>query len=164
MAVLALLLNASMEPLTVVTGRRAVLLLLSGKAEVVEAGDARFRHERGSVAVPAVLRLLRYVRVPYRRTVPLSRRAVLTRDRGTCAYCSKAATTMDHVQPRSRGGQHRWENVVAACRSCNGTKDDRLLSELGWTLTFRPQAPQATLYVVLRYEQQDVWKPYLALA
>lgn len=114
--------------------------------------------------MPAVLRLFRFVKVPRRSAVPVSRRAVLTRDGGACAYCSRPATTVDHVRPRSRGGQHRWENVVAACRSCNGTKDDRLLSELGWTLTSEPQAPKATVYVVFRYEQQDAWKPYLALA
>jgi 5-methylcytosine-specific restriction endonuclease McrA len=164
MAVFALLLNASMEPLTVVSARRAVLLVLSGKAEVLEPGDRSFRHERGSVTVPVVLRLLRFVKVPYRAGVPLTRKSVLSRDAGRCAYCLGAATTMDHVQPRSRGGRHSWDNVVAACRTCNARKDDRLLSELGWTLTFTPQAPRAALYLVFRYEQQDEWKPYLALA
>jgi 5-methylcytosine-specific restriction endonuclease McrA len=163
-AVHALLLNASMEPLNVVSGRRAVLLILRGKAEMVEPGDEYFRHERGAVAVPAVLRLLRFVKVPYRSTVPLTRKAVLARDHGLCAYCSKAATTMDHVTPRSRGGQHSWENIVAACQLCNARKDDHLLSELGWTLTFRPFAPRATFYVVFRYEPQEAWKPYLAPA
>jgi len=76
MAVHALLLNASMEPLKVVSGRRAVLLILSGKAEMVEPGDEYFRHERGTVAVPAVLRLLKFVKVPYRTTVPLTRKAM----------------------------------------------------------------------------------------
>ena len=76
MATVALLLNASFEPLKVVSARRAVVLVLSGKAEVVEAGDARFRYEHGEVTVPAVLRLVKFVRVPYRATVPLTRRAV----------------------------------------------------------------------------------------
>jgi hypothetical protein len=163
-AVHALLLNASMEPLNVVSGRRAVLLILRGKAEMVEPGDEYFRHAQGAVAVPAVLRLLRFVKVPYRSTVPLSRKTVLARDHGLCAYCSKTANTMDHVTPRSRGGQHRWENVVAACQLCNAKKDDHLLSELGWTLTFKPFAPKATLYVVFRYEPQEAWRPYLAPA
>ena len=164
MAVNALLLNASMEPLKVVSGRRAVLLILSGKAEMLEPGDEYFRHERGSVAVPAVLRLLKFVKVPYRSTVPLTRKAVLARDNDSCAYCSKVAITMDHVIPRSRGGQHRWENIVAACQSCNAKKDDHLLSELGWSLKFKPHAPKATLYVVFRYQQQEAWRPYLAFA
>jgi len=163
-ATVALLLNASFEPLKVVSAKRAVVLVLSGKAEMVEPGDARYRHERGEVVVPAVLRLVKFVRVPYRTTVPLTRRAVLARDGGLCAYCSGAADTIDHVQPRAHGGQHRWENVVAACRSCNNRKDDRTLAQVGWALNFKPHAPKATLYVVFRHEQQEAWRPYLALS
>jgi 5-methylcytosine-specific restriction endonuclease McrA len=163
MAVHALLINADYQPLKVVSARRAIVLILSGKAEMVEPGDEYFRHERGAVAVPAVLRLLKFVKVPYRSTVPLTRKAVVSRDHGLCAYCSKTATTMDHVVPRSKGGPHRWENIVAACQSCNAKKDDRLLSELGWSLKVKPFAPKATLYVVFRNEQQEAWKPYLAL-
>jgi 5-methylcytosine-specific restriction endonuclease McrA len=163
-ATVALLLNASFEPLKVVSAKRAVVLVLSGKAEMVEPGDARYRHERGEVIVPAVLRLVKFVRVPYRTTVPLTRRAVLARDRGVCAYCSGAADTIDHVQPRGHGGQHRWENVVAACKPCNAKKDDRTLVQLGWALDFKPCAPKATLYVVFRHEQQEAWRPYLALS
>ncbi len=145
MAAVALLLNASFEPLKVVSAKRAVVLVLSGKAEMVEPGDARYRHERGEVVVPAVLRLVKFVRVPYRTTVPLSRRAVLARDGGLCAYCSGAADTVDHVQPRAHGGQHRWDNVVAACRSCNNRKDDKALAQVGWALNFKPYAPNAAL-------------------
>lgn len=160
----ALLLNASMEPLKVVSARRAVILVLSGKAEVVEPGDVPFRHEHGEVLVPAVLRLIKFVRVPYRTTVPLSRRAVLARDGGLCAYCATAADTMDHVVPRARGGAHHWQNVAAACRPCNAKKDDHTLAEIGWELMITPLAPRATLYVVFRYEQQEAWTPYLARA
>jgi 5-methylcytosine-specific restriction endonuclease McrA len=160
----ALLINADFMPLKVVSARRAVVLVLSGKAEMVEPGKSRYRSEHGEVVVPAVLRLVRFVKVPYRSTVPLTRRAVLARDHGLCAYCFKAADTMDHVVPRSRGGAHRWENVVAACRPCNAKKDDHTLAELGWTLRVQPFVPKASLYVVFRYEQQEAWKPYLAVA
>jgi 5-methylcytosine-specific restriction endonuclease McrA len=163
-ATVALLLNASFEPLKVVSAKRAVVLVLSGKAETVEPGDARYRHERGEVVVPAVLRLVKFVRVPYRVTVPLTRRAVLARDCGLCAYSSATADTIDHVQPRAHGGQHHWENVVAACRSCNNRKDDRTLAQVGWALNFKPYAPKATLYVVFRHEQQEAWRPYLAVS
>jgi 5-methylcytosine-specific restriction endonuclease McrA len=163
-ATVALLLNASFEPLDVVSAKRAVVLLLSGKAEMVEPGDTRYRHQRGEVVVPAVLRLMRFVRVPYRTMVPLTRRAVLARDGGVCAYCAGPADTIDHVHPRAHGGQHRWENVVAACKPCNAKKDDRTLAQLGWSLTFTPFAPKATLYVVFRHEQQEAWRPYLALS
>ncbi len=138
MTAFALLLNASMEPIRVVPARRALVLILTGKAEPVEEGErpAMFRSSSGSIAVPAVLRLCKYVKIPYRATVPLSRKAVLARDNKTCQFthCGKAGDTMDHVVPRSRGGGHTWENVVTACRKCNGKKDDKSLEQLGWTL------------------------------
>ena len=90
--------------------------------------------ERLAVPVPTVVRLAHFVRVPYRREVPLTRRAVLDRDAHDCVYCGTRADTIDHVRPRSRGGAHVWTNVVAACARCNHRKGDRLLSELGWHL------------------------------
>ena len=67
------------------------------------------------------------MRVPYRNRVPLSRRAVFARDGHRCQYCNRAAENIDHVVPRSRGGPHTWDNVVASCRACNARKEDRLL-------------------------------------
>ena len=100
----ALVLNATYEPLCVVPLRRAVVLVLAEKAVVVESGDGVMRSARASMPVPSVVRLSRYVRVPYRREVPLTRRAVLDRDRHACVYCGSRADTIDHVRPRSRGG------------------------------------------------------------
>lgn len=163
MTAFALLLNASMEPIRVVPAKRALMLLLSGKAEPVEEGErpSVWRSSSGSIVVPAVLRLLSYVKIPYRATVPLNRTAVLARDKRTCQYCHGAGDTMDHVVPRARGGKHVWENVVAACKRCNAKKDDKLLSEIGWTLSFRPYAPKAWFYVVFRFELDPAWVPYL---
>jgi 5-methylcytosine-specific restriction endonuclease McrA len=127
-----LVLNASYEPLCIVPLRRAVVLVLAEKAVVVEEGETLLRSERLAMNAPTVVRLSRYVRVPYRRAVPLTRRAVLARDGHRCAYCSARADTIDHVLPRSRGGGHIWTNVVAACARCNHRKGDRLLSEMGW--------------------------------
>src|SRR6185437_16946024 len=136
-----LLLNATFEPLAVVTAKRAVVLMLTGKAECVEATlDGVFHSENLTIPAPSVMRLSRYVRVPYRRAVPMTRAGVLRRDGRRCAYCGRRADTIDHVVPRSRGGGHTWENCVAACRLCNSKKADRLLSELGWTLE-RPPRP-----------------------
>jgi len=114
-----LLLNATFEPLAVVTAKRAVLLMLSGKAELVQAAleGGAFRSESLSVAMPSVMRLSRYVRVPYRSTVPMTRAGVLRRDGRVCAYCAKRADTIDHVVPRSRGGMHTWDNCVASVPS-----------------------------------------------
>src|SRR6185295_334280 len=115
-----LLLNATFEPLAVVTAKRAVVLMLAGKAECVQAAlEGAFHSESLTIAAPSVMRLSRYVRVPYRRPVPMTRAGVLRRDGRRCAYCARRADTIDHVVPRSRGGAHTWENCVAACRTCN---------------------------------------------
>jgi 5-methylcytosine-specific restriction endonuclease McrA len=162
-AVYALLLNASFEPLRVIPARRAVLLLLSGKAEPVASGEqpAYFRSATQVIEIPAVVRLTYQVRIPYRATAPLTRRALLARDEKTCQYCFQPGNTIDHVVPRARGGQHCWENVVAACNRCNATKDDRLLEEIGWSLRFKPYAPRAWFYVVFTFQLDPAWAPYL---
>ena len=113
----ALVLNATYEPLCVVPLRRAVVLVLAEKAVIVEAGDEVMHSERTSIPVPTVVRLSHFVRVPYRREVPLTRRAVLDRDSHQCVYCGNRADTIDHVRPRSRGGEHVWTNVVAGVRA-----------------------------------------------
>lgn len=162
-----LLLNATFEPLAVVTAKRAVLLMLSGKAECVQAAleGAAFRSENLTIPAPSVMRLSRYVRVPYRRQVPMTRAGVLRRDRRSCAYCGKRADTIDHVVPRSRGGTHCWENCVAACRSCNSRKADRLVEELGWKLGVTPRIPTRPGGVlVLTTEPHPAWEPWLAAA
>jgi 5-methylcytosine-specific restriction endonuclease McrA len=159
----ALVLNATYEPLCVVPLRRAVVLVLAEKAVIVEAGSDVMHSERTSIQVPTVVRLSHYVRVPYRREVPLTRRAVLDRDAHLCMYCGVRADTIDHVRPRSRGGQHIWTNVVAACARCNHRKGDRLLSELGWHLKVKPAQPPATVAVVMGWAKRDpAWQRYLS--
>ena len=158
----ALVLNATYEPLCVVPMRRAVVLVLAEKAVVVEAGAGVLHSARSEMPVPTVVRLSRYVRVPYRREVPLTRRAVLDRDTHQCAYCGVRADTIDHVRPRSRGGEHIWTNVVAACARCNHRKGDRLLSELGWHLAAHPVQPPATVAVVMGWAKREPsWQRYL---
>lgn len=163
-----LLLNATFEPLAVVTAKRAVLLMLSGKAECVQAAleGGAFRSENLSVVAPSVMRLSRYVRVPYRSSVPMTRAGVLRRDGRICAYCGKRADTIDHVIPRSRGGMHSWENCVAACRACNSRKADRLLTELGWTLRIPPGPPRRANggSLALSVEPHPTWEQWLDAA
>lgn len=158
----ALVLNATYEPICVVTSRRAVILILAGKAVPVEAGETELHSERLSVRVPLVVRLTRFVRVPYRGHVPLTRRAVFARDGGRCVYCAAPATSIDHVVPRSRGGEHIWENVVSCCRRCNHAKADRGLSDLGWRLRRTPRAPTGPAWRVLGTGRiHPLWQPYL---
>jgi 5-methylcytosine-specific restriction endonuclease McrA len=160
----ALVLNATYEPLCVVSLRRAVVLVLSGKALVVESTDDVMHSARLAVPIPTVVRLARFVRVPYRREVPLTRRAVLERDSHSCAYCGCRADTIDHVRPRSRGGLHVWTNVVAACARCNHRKGDRLLGEIGWRLPAPPRQPPPTVAVLVGWSvRHPAWERYLGL-
>jgi len=157
-----LVLNASYEPLCVVPTRRAVVLILTCKAIAVESGEGFLHSAHMSNPVPHVVRLARYVRVPYRRQIPLTRRAVLARDAHRCVYCTRKADTIDHVVPRSRGGTHEWTNVVAACARCNHSKGDRLLTELGWALPHAPAQPPPTVAVVLGWAKREPsWDRYL---
>ncbi|RIJ76672.1 HNH endonuclease [Nakamurella silvestris] len=138
-----LLLNATHEPLAVVTGRRALVLILAGKAESVEDRIAgAVRSERLVLQIPAVVRLNRYVRVPYRPPTSVTRAGILRRDGRICGYCGAKGDTIDHVIPRSRGGKHSWDNCVACCSRCNTRKADRLLEELGWKLSVKPGPPR----------------------
>jgi len=159
-----LLLNATFEPLCVVSSRRAIVLVLADKAVPVDSAADVVHAATVSLAVPVVVRLTRYVRVPYPSSVPLSRRAVFTRDGQTCVYCGGSATSIDHVVPRSRGGTHTWDNVVAACRRCNHTKADRSLAELGWALPHPPRPPTGAAWRLLGHRTVDPrWREWLGM-
>jgi len=162
----ALVLNATYEPLSVVSARRAVVLLVSRKAELVHARDESWSSEHLHIQVPTVVRLRRYVKVPYHRRIPLNRKAVFSRDRHRCQYCARAAENLDHVLPRSRGGDHTWENVVAACRSCNARKGNRTPPEAGMSLTTSPRAPRrhGWLLIGLGVAPHPSWDAYIATA
>ena len=158
-----LVLNASYEPLCVVSVRRAVVLVLKEKAEVLHTADRVLHSERVDLPVPSVIRLTYFVKVPFRARAALNRRAVFARDGGRCQYCGVPAENIDHVIPRSRGGLHVWENVVAACRPCNTHKRDRLLHETSMHLRgHAPMAPREHAWVVVAVGSvPDHWTPYL---
>ncbi|MGH3319616.1 MAG: HNH endonuclease [Streptosporangiaceae bacterium] len=162
-----LLLNASYEPLTTLPVRRAVILLLREKAEVVhdDTSGAVLRSASLVFVVPSVIRLRRFVKVPFRARVPLTRAALMRRDSHRCAYCGRRAETVDHVVPRSRGGRHTWENCVASCVRCNMHKADNLLGELGWTLRVPPSVPRGVHWRLIGISPGDPqWAPYLQRA
>lgn len=161
-----LVLNASYEPLNVVSVRRAVVLLLKDKAQLVEAAESVLRSERLTLPTPTVIRLVTYVRIPHRMHLPVSRRGVLARDGYTCQYCGaqpgKARLTVDHVVPRSRGGKKSWENLVTACAPCNRRKGRRLPDEVGMKLNRRPTAPRIiALAFIEAGARNEVWQKYL---
>lgn len=144
----ALVLNATFEPLCIVTSRRALNLILAAKAEMISASDQLFRSASASFESPSVVRLLSFVKVPYTTRVALNRRAVFARDNYKCQYCNSPAENIDHVIPRSRGGTHTWDNVVAACKPCNARKEDRLLQEINMKLRRPPATPHARAWVL----------------
>jgi 5-methylcytosine-specific restriction endonuclease McrA len=158
----ALVLNASWQPLCVVPVRRALVLALKGKAEVLHTNGHVFRSETLELAAPSVVRLNYFVKVPYRARASLSRRAVLVRDNFECQYCGRPAENVDHVIPKSRGGAHTWDNVVAACRPCNARKENRPAAELGMRLRHPPRAPHESVWIAVAVDRLDpAWAPYL---
>lgn len=161
----ALVLNASFEPLSVVSARRAVCLLLDDKAELLESDDAFIRSTSLVFPSPAVIRLSYMVKVPRHRVVNASRRAVFARDEHRCQYCGGGADSIDHVVPRSRGGGDGWDNLAAACRACNARKRNRTPAEAGMRLLRPCRAPRSSVWsVVGAHAVPDAWKPYLSLA
>lgn len=142
-----LVLNQNYEPLNVCTVRRALVLVLGGKAEVLEGARRAIRSATQAVALPSVIRLMSFVRRP-RPQVRLTRKEVFARDGWTCVYCGKATRelTLDHVLPRHRGGKHTWENLVAACKICNHRKAGRTPQEARMPLPYEPARPRVGIY------------------
>ena len=159
-----LVLNASYEPLNVCSVRRAHVLVHKGRAEVLERQAEPLRTATNTYVRPHVIRLVQYVRVPQTVKRRISRRALFARDGWRCVYCGTAAgrLTLDHVVPRSRGGDSVWENVVTACAPCNLRKGDRLLEELRMSLPRAPRAPAPVLFIRLALHRvPDTWSAYL---
>ena len=163
-----LVLNASYEPLNVCTVRRALVLILKEKAEVLEKGDGVLRSETMRLDRPEVIRLVTYVRVPrdvHRRRI--TRKAVLARDGWTCQYCGsgRPGLTVDHVIPRSRGGESVWENIVASCASCNRRKGNRMPHEIRMHPRTSPRPPGPTVFIRIAAPRTPAtWEAYLPTA
>ena len=162
-----LVLNASYEPINVCTVRRAVVLLLKAKAEVVDHATWELRSERATMSRPVVIRLVTYIVVPrdtHRRKI--TRRAVFARDNWTCQYCgSRSNLTVDHVIPRSKGGGSGWDNIVAACAPCNRRKADRLPHQIHMHPRTKPHTPGAHIFIQLASPTiPATWRQYLPQA
>jgi 5-methylcytosine-specific restriction endonuclease McrA len=160
-----LVLNATYEPINVCTVRRAVVLLLKEKAEVIEHSEWELHAATMTMNRPAVIRLVTYVRIPrdtHRRRI--TRRAVFARDEWTCQYCgSRANLTVDHVVPKSKGGSSTWENIVASCAPCNRRKGDSLPRQVGMRLLREPRSPSPHVFIqVASPTIPTAWRAYLA--
>lgn len=158
-----LVLNQDYQPLSVCSVQRSVKLLFLEKAEMLHDDPGKvIRTVDDEFSYPSVIRLRRYISIPYSRIV-LTRRNIMKRDRHTCQYCGvKSDLTLDHVLPKSRGGKDTWENLVTACNHCNVKKGDRTPDEAKMTLKVSPYRPiHITFFQNLMGGVQENWKPYL---
>jgi 5-methylcytosine-specific restriction endonuclease McrA len=135
-----LLLNASYEPIRVVSAERAVILILQGKAEPVTDSEHVMRSPSTTIKVPLVARLTKMAKIPRMQRVPFSRKMLSVRDNGECqfSHCDAKGTTVEHLLPTSRGAKTTYENCVLSCGPCNFRKADRTLTEMGWSLKRTP--------------------------
>lgn len=160
-----LVLNASYEPINVCTVRRATILVLKQRAEILEHGEYALHSESMTIPQPVVIRLVTYVKVPrdaHRRRI--TRRAVFARDGWSCQYCGsrKGTLTVDHVIPRSKGGTSTWENIVTCCVACNRRKGDRLPRQANMRLRRPPRPPSPTIFIhVAAPVIPRAWQQYL---
>jgi len=150
-----LLLNSSYLPLNVISVQKAMLLIFNGKATIIKEVENKLIHSKQSIfPYPDVIRLNFFVRVPYKPLIP-TKKAVLIRD-GFCQYCgSDKHLTIDHIVPVSKGGLNTWENMVAACHSCNSRKGNRTPEEVGMRLLKEPKKP---LFVV---KSKTSWNEFI---
>lgn len=161
-----LVLNQSYEPLNICRVRRAVVLIYQNKAEMLENGSGFIHSISHEFPVPSVIRLAAMIKRPHRSERKLTRLEVFKRDQQTCQYCGKETRqlTLDHVSPRSRGGQHTWDNVVSACIPCNRRKAGRTPKEAAMRLTCQPSRPRHSglFYIPAHYPQAwSEWQKYL---
>ncbi|MFC2053867.1 HNH endonuclease [Chloroflexota bacterium] len=159
-----LLLNANFEPLHVCTTRRAICMVLTGKADMVLNGRGVIRTVSRSYLRPSIIRLEKMIKRP-RPRVRLAKREVLRRDNYICQYCGKKTPnlTIDHIIPRRLGGEHYWENLVAACPPCNHRKGGRTLEQAHMKLLHLPKEPPASAYYLFYRHLSDNndWQPYI---
>ena len=167
--VAVLVLNGSFEPLHFTNARRAITLLLAGKAVGVEPSPRVVRSPSHSFPLPSVIRLGIYIRKPFVERVAFNKKNILRRDHYTCQYCGRRGDrlTVDHVRPRARGGDTSWTNVVAACLRCNLQKGSRTLEDAGMRLLKPPAHPQFLFSVHLLHHPHaplflDAWRKDLA--
>ncbi len=159
-----LVLNQNYEPLSVCNVKKAIMLLFLRKAELIEASNGKvIRSVSLTMPFPSVVRLSSFVRIPYKKII-LSRKNILRRDGHRCQYCGRGDVplTLDHIHPRSKGGEDSWENLVAACVKCNNKKGDSNPDEAGMSLLRVPMKPNHVTF--LRHfvgSLDDRWKPYL---
>jgi len=163
-----LLLNATFEPIKVVSWQRAMTLWCQGRVEIIETHDREVRAVTFSFKLPSIVRLLRFVKVKNLHQVKFSRANIYTRDHYTCQYCAQPfepeELTFDHVVPVAQGGRRSWENIVTSCVSCNRRKDNRTPAQARMTLLHPPRRPSATAQFRVTFGVRKMpasWRDYV---
>ena len=153
-----LVLNADYTPINFISWQKAMALVVKGKVEVLKYADELVNSFKRGFKMPLVIRLIKLVRLVYKKEIPFSKRGVFIRDDYTCQYCGKKVhkPTLDHVIPQSKGGKSTWENGVTACQECNAKKADKSLKEAGLFLKSRPVQPTVQEFLNKRYAALNI--------
>tara|TARA_B100001996_G_scaffold244356_1_gene189200 strand:- start:81 stop:593 length:513 start_codon:yes stop_codon:yes gene_type:complete len=161
-----LILNSTFQPLSVASAKRSISLLLAKKINVIKESKYEIRSENKIIKIPKVALLTYYVKAPYSRRVALNRSNIFIRDFYTCQYCGNNAESIDHVIPKSKGGEHEWSNVVACCKKCNLTKADKLLNQSILKLKKFPIKPEGNFWIktIIGSNPDPEWNEYLISA
>ena len=161
-----LILNSTFQPLSVASAKRSISLLLAKKINVIKESKYEIRSENKIIKIPKVALLTYYVKAPYSRRVALNRSNIFIRDFYTCQYCGSNAESIDHIIPKSKGGEHEWSNVVACCKKCNLAKADKLLSQTILKLKRFPIKPEGNFWIktIIGSNPDPEWNDYLISA
>ena len=161
-----LILNSTFQPLSVASAKRSISLLLAKKINVIKESKFEIRSENKIIKIPKVALLTYYVKAPYSRRVALNRSNIFIRDFYTCQYCGNNAESIDHVIPKSKGGEHEWSNVVACCKKCTLTKADKLLNQSILKLKKFPIKPEGNFWIktIIGSNPDPEWNEYLISA
>lgn len=159
-----LVLSQSYEPLSITSARKAILLVFSGKADIIDESDDYVHSVSYSFKMPSIIKLKSRPKFNPFTLVELNRKNIFRRDNYTCQYCNSTENlTIDHVIPKSRGGKSTWENLVTACHSCNNKKDNKSLKDVGMQLKTEPKRLHYVHFLARKKSICDSWKPYLFL-
>ncbi len=162
-----LVLNTTFEPINICNLKRAIIMIFKNEASVLEYYETSIHSPSMEIQAPAVIKLKEYVKVPHKKVI-LTRKNILIRDKNTCQYCGKvfppSELTIDHIIPRSKGGQTKWDNVVACCKKCNSKKGQKTPWEAGMTLVRKPSAPNYIYFIhIVKHigHNNEKWQKYL---
>ena len=158
-----LLLNSSYEPMMVVSGKKAILMIISNKVDTIEKTNHYICSSVLKLSFPSVIKLRSFIYINF-KNIPLTRKNIIKRDNCTCQYCGKItkSITIDHIIPKDKNGKDLWSNLVSACNNCNSKKSNKYLSDTNMKLLREPVKP-TYIYHLQKYlnKENNSWKPYL---